>query len=37
MPNADPSPSRRWNPSASWGVVMISMSRIPASIKVLSG
>ena len=37
MPNCEPSPSSRWNDSASWGVVITRMSRIPASISVLSG
>ncbi len=37
MPNCEPSPSNRWKPSASWGVVMIRTSRIPASISVVSG
>ena len=36
-PTADPSPSSRWNPSCSCGVVMTSTSRMPASISVDSG
>ena len=32
-----PSPSRRWNISCSCGMLMISTSRIPASIRVASG
>ena len=37
MPNCDPSPRSRWNASASWGVVMTRMSRIPANMSVESG
>jgi glucose-1-phosphate thymidylyltransferase len=36
-PYADPSPSSRRNASCSWGVVITSTSRIPASISVESG
>ncbi|MCY1248707.1 hypothetical protein D9M72_621680 [compost metagenome] len=36
-PNCDPSPSKRWNWSASWGVVMMRMSRMPANISVDNG
>ena len=37
MPNCEPSPSSRWKPSASCGVVMMRTSRMPASISVESG
>src|SRR5699024_10915562 len=36
-PNRDPSPRTRWNAARSSGVVITRMSRIPASIRVLSG
>jgi hypothetical protein len=37
MPNWEPSPSSRWNCSASCGVVMTSTSRMPARMSVDSG
>ncbi|KQT92247.1 hypothetical protein ASG49_09930 [Marmoricola sp. Leaf446] len=36
-PNWEPSPSSRWKPGASWGVVMTRMSRMPARISIDSG
>src|SRR5918997_1815202 len=35
-PNCEPSPSSRWNCSASCGVVMTRMSRMPARISALA-
>jgi hypothetical protein len=37
QPNCDPSPNNFWNKGASWGVVMIKISLMPACIKVLNG
>ena len=37
MPHCDPSPSKVMNPACSCGVVMISTSRMPASMSVVSG
>lgn len=36
-PKSEPSPSKRWKPGKSWGVEIISISRIPANISTEMG